>query len=281
MTAWLAHPRATLFRKHIALPQQHGAWVMLLGPFAVGLGVAGRLTPAHAWLSLALLSGFLVLQPLTLLTKRLAGRRSRDALAPILFWLGLYGLGMLVGGLGLVALGQGWVAALGALGLPVVAWQLTLVARRQERGALGVELVGAGVLALAAPAAYGVGVGAPTPTALWLWLLCWLQQAAAIVYIYACLVYRRLPAVPAWPTRRQIARRSLLYHVANVALVGVGAALGWLPAGVVVAFALALAEAVWGGLLRPPIGVRPVRIGLRQVALTVVFSVALTLAYRL
>lgn len=93
--------RRDLFRKHLALPQQHGAWALWLGPFCVGIAVGRALTPGHFWLTLAMLGAFLALQPLTILVKAWAGRRPTAERAPALVWLAAYGALALAGALGL------------------------------------------------------------------------------------------------------------------------------------------------------------------------------------
>lgn len=271
--------RETLFRRHIALPQQHGAWAMWLAPFGIGVGVGGVLTPALGWLALAATGAFLALQPLTQLVKVWAGRRSARERGPALVWLALYGLLMLVGAAGLALTGQAWVLALGVLALPILAWQLLLVARRAERGQMGVEMLGAAVLALGAPAAYGVAVGGPSLTGVWLWTLCALQGAGAVTYIFATLVYRRLTARPDWSERWRIAGRSTVLHVAMLLVVGLLVAAGQVPFPVLLPFSLLLAEAIYGGLLRPPVGVKPARIGVRQTIVTVLFALLVIAAY--
>jgi hypothetical protein len=246
-----------------------------------GAGAAGAPGPALPWLALACLGGFLSLQPLTILTKSLAGRRSKDDAAPALAWLAAYGLLALAGAIGLLRAGQGQALWLGLAALPVLAWQMALVARRAERGQMGVELVGAGALALAAPAAYWVSTGGVDPTGWWLWVMCWLLSAGAIVYIYLRLEHRRLAAAPPWPDRLRLARRSTLYNFANLLIAAGLSAWGVVPWGVLLPFGLMLVEAVWGGLVRPAAGVRPVVLGVRQMMLTFANSVLLILAYRL
>lgn len=271
--------RETVFRRHLALPQQHGAWAMLAAPLLVGLGVGRALHADLVWLLLAVAGGFLALQPLTILTKSLSGRRARTGAAPALVWLAVYGVLALAGLAGLVAAGHAWILWLALLALPVLTWQMGLVARRAERGQMAAELVGSGVLCLAAPAAYGVSVGGLDATAFWLWLLCWLQAAGGVVTIYLALHYRRMKTVPDGPQRRRLAWRSTLYNVANPLIVGALALRGHVPPLAVVAFLPALAEALVVGLVRPPVGVKPGVIGAWQTGLTLVFALLLIAAY--
>ncbi len=271
--------RDTLLKRHIALPQQHGAWALWLAPYAIGVGVGRDITPALGWLTLATTGAFLALQPLTQLVKIAAGRRSARDQAPALVWLAVYGLLGLVGTAGLVATGQGWVLVLGALALSILVWQMFLVARRAERGQMGVEILGAAALALGAPAAYGVAVGGPGLTGVWLWTLCALQAAGGVVYIFATLVYRRMSALPDWSERWRIAGRSTLLHVAMWLVVGLLVAASQIPMGVLLPFSLLLAEAIYGGLLRPPVGVKPTRIGVRQTVVTALFALLVVAAY--
>jgi len=271
-----------LFQKHIALPQQHGAWAIWLGPYVIGIGVSSTLLkPGLLWLTLASLGGFFALQPLAILVKVLAGRRPRADLTPALFWIIVYGLMTLIGALGLILTGNAFILWLGLAALPVLAWQMWLVARREERGQMGVEIVGAGVLCMAAPAAYWVNTGAMSPAGWWLFALCWLQAAGAIVYIYLRLEHRRMTTLPDWDERLKMGRRSTLYNVTNLIVVAALAAFGVAPWSALVAFVAIAAEAVYGGLLRPGIGVKPSSIGVRQILVTVVFAVLMIAAYRL
>jgi hypothetical protein len=271
--------RQSLLRKHIALPQQHGAWALWLGPFVAGAVIGGRLSWGLLWLTLAMLGMFLALQPLTILVKALAGRRPPEERTPALIWLAAYGGLILLGVLGLAGTGVLWVLGLGALMVPVLAWQLWLVARRAERGQLLVESLGAAALALSAPAAQAVGAGAFGRDSLILWVLWALQAVGAIIYIYACLDYRRMKAAPPWPERWRLAQASTLWNGASLMIVIGLTAAGWAPTLAPLGFALALAEAAYGGLLRPPVGARPVIIGVRQTVVTALFSLALIAAY--
>jgi hypothetical protein len=151
-----AAPRRFL-KRHIALPNEHGAWVFLLSPLLIGLfagrAAGGAWTAAAGWLCLAALAAFLLRQPVSMAVKAQAGRRSRADLPAAVFWIAVYGLAALMAVGALVALGQAQVLLLAVPAGPVFAWHLALIRRRAERRQMGVELVGSGTLALAAPAA--------------------------------------------------------------------------------------------------------------------------------
>ena len=251
---------------------------MWLGPFTVGIGAAGRIEPGLLWLTFANLGIFLALQPLTVGIKVLSGRKNRTNLAPALTWLSFYSLLGLIGAAGLVQLGHGGVLWLGLAALPVLAWQLRLIAYKEERGHMAAEIGGALMLALAAPATYWVG-GGDLRTGALLWLMCGLQAAAAIVSVYLRLEYRRMAQVPTWGERIQLSFRSNLFHAINFGAALVVAAAGWIPWLAVAAFAVMLSETVHGGLLEPPVGARPAAIGIRQTVMTVVFCTLLIAAY--
>jgi hypothetical protein len=177
--------RQTLFRRPVApLAHEHGSWVFILSPADRPVRRKFR---ASACLVVAAMAAFLIRQPVTIAVKALSGRRSRRDLPAARFWIAVYGLVGLLGLAGLISLGFTYVLILAVPGIPVFAWHLYLVTRRAERRQAGVEIVGSGVLALAAPAAYWVGTGRPDPLGWWLFALVWFQSAASIVYAYLLL----------------------------------------------------------------------------------------------
>ncbi len=272
---------SSLFRKHIALPQQHGSWALWLGPYVIGIGVGGTFKIELIWLTLASLGGFLLLQPLTIVIKVIAGRKPQTDLAPSLFWATLYSLLALISLYRLLITDHFYILYLALASLPVLAWQLILVARREERGQMGIELVGSGVLALAAPAAYWIAKDGMNLTGWLLWILCWAQSAGAIVYIYLRLEHRRLSEMPNTQDRFSMAKRALLYNTFNVAAVIALAALTLIPPFVVIPFIAMLLEVIYGALFKPGIGAKPVTIGVRQVVITAIFAMLMIVAYQL
>jgi len=269
-----------LLRKYYLIPAEHGAWIWWIGPLVIGLAAGGRVTCEALLLALAGLAVFFLRQPASIAVKALSGRRPRADLAPALMWAVV---DLMVASLAMAALVGAGHRRLLLLALPVTlvfAWHLWLTGRRAERGQMGVELVGAGVLALAAPAAYWVSGGEGGVEAWLLWAMTWLQSAASIVHVYLRLEQRRMAAVPAWHTRWRMGARTLAYHAFNFTLsVGLATA-GAVPSLAPQAFGLMLADAL-EGIARPPVGARPNAIGFRQLASSTAFVLVMVAAYRL
>jgi hypothetical protein len=287
-----------LWRKQAALPAEHGAWVFLLSPLVIGLAIgwrdrAGPAEPAAvALLVLGALAAFLLRQPVGLAVKALSGRRPRADLPAAAAWAAVYGGLGLAACAGLAALGHGRLLLLALPAAPVFAWHLWLVSRRAERRQALVEMLGSGVLAMAAPAGYWLlaagpaqalwppldGGGAHVPggvlaLGLWLWLACWAQSAASIVYAYLRLAQRPLRSAPPWPERLRMAAPSLAFTTFNLAAsAALSLAVAGLPLLLPLAFAVQWLEALYGGLLRPALGARPAAIGVRQLVVSVVFT---------
>lgn len=265
-------------KRHIALPAEHGAWVFILSPLLIGLFAGGHWTAASAYLIVAAMSAFLIRQPVTLAIKAYSGRRTRRDLPAARFWMVIYGSTGLLGLAGLVANGFAYVLVLALPGIPVFVWHLYLVSKRAERRQVGVEVVGSGVLALAAPAAFWVGIGEPDPVGWWLFMLTWLQSAASIVYAYLRLEQREWDSIPAFPARWRMGRRALLYTSFNLIITSISALAGWLPRLLPLPFALQWLETLWG-IQNPAVDVRPTRIGLRQLAVSSLFTLFFILAW--
>jgi hypothetical protein len=259
-------------RRHIALPQDHGSWVFLISPLLIGLFAGSSFTSASIYLIVAAFSAFLIRQPTTIAIKVYSGRRPRRELQPALFWMAVYGL---VGGLslaGLVLLGYPYLLYLAVPGLPVFAWHLYLVSKRAERRQIGIELVGSGVLALAAPAALWVSAGEPLPAGWMLWALVWFQSAASIVYAYLRLEQRSLEALPSRADRLKMASRALAYSAFNLLAVSIMAVASLVPILLPLPYALQFLETLRGSL-NPAIGVKPTAIGIRQLIVSSLFTI--------
>jgi hypothetical protein len=132
-----------------ALPAEHGAWALWLGPLTVGLGVGGWHGGPTPCLVAAQTAAFLSRHPLILLAGTTSGRRSRDDVAPAIAWLTMYVTAGVVLGIGVIAMGYTalWWAVLPVA--PTGLWQVWLVRRRAERK-MTLELAGSGALTYAA-----------------------------------------------------------------------------------------------------------------------------------
>ena len=260
------------FRRNIAITNEHGSWVFLLSPLLIGLFAGGSWSTPLIYLIVALLAGFLIRQPIAIIVKVYAGRRPRRDLPAARFWTLVYSLIGLLMITGLVLRGFGYLLYLILPGIPVFTWHLWLVSRRAERRQAGVEIVASGVLAMSAPAVYWVSTAALDPVGLWLWGLTWLQSAASIVFAYLRLEQRTWKETPSFQERLQAGGRALLYTSFNLVLTLFLAILGRLPVWIFVPYTLQWCETIWG-TFNPAVGVKPTRIGLRQLIVSTLFTI--------
>lgn len=269
----------SFFRKQILLPQDHGSWVFILSPLIVGLFASKAFSYASFNLSIAAMATFLLRQPLTILVKVYSGRRAKDDLPAARFWMMFYGVIVLLAILGLTLEGFFYVLYLAIPGVPVFAWHLWLVSRREERRQAGIEIVATGVLALAAPAAYWVGINHYDPSGWWLWILCWMQSAASIVYAYLRLEQRGQVRSPERREQWRAGFRSALYTSFNLASSLSLSLLAILPSFIFIPFLLQWIETLWG-ITHPANGWKPIRIGMRQLVVSTLWTILFVVFWR-
>jgi hypothetical protein len=270
---------ANIFRPQIALPQDHGAWVFILSPLFIGLYTGGQFSAASLALVVAAMAAFLIRQPVTVAIKAYSGRRPRSDLPAARFWMVVYGALILLSVSELVALGEAYILYLAIPALPIFAWHLWLVSRREERRRAGIEILATGVLALSAPAAYWVAKGGYEPLGWLLWLLTWFQSAASIISTYLRLEQRQWKSVPTLEMRFKAGNRALEYTTFNLLLSFGLSALHIIPGWVWLAYLLQAAETLWWAL-NPAIGAKPVAIGMRQLLVTSLFTILFIIAWR-
>ncbi|MGD8403858.1 MAG: YwiC-like family protein [Anaerolineales bacterium] len=272
--------RATFFRSHIAMPQDHGSWVFILSPLLIGLFAGGTIKPASINLIIAAMGAFLLRQPVSIAVKAYAGRRSRTDLPSARFWMSVYGTIILLALAGLIAEGYIYILYLAVPGIPVFAWHLYLVSKRAERRQAGVEILATGALSLAAPAAYWIGQSGYDPLGWALWLLSWLQSAASIVYAYLRLEQRKQAESLERSERWRMGKRALQYTSFNLGLAIVLGWFGWLPTWIFVPFLVQWLETLWG-ITHPATGWKPTAIGIRQLIVSSLFTVLFIVFWRL
>lgn len=265
--------------RHIALPQDHGSWVFIISPLLIGIWASGVWTPAMGWLIGGVMSAFLLRQPITIAVKVYSKRRPRTELPAARFWTVIYTVLALISLSWLISRGFSYLLWLAIPGIIVFAWHLLLVQRRQERRQLGVELAATGVLALAAPAGFWIGRGGPDPLGWWLFAAVWLQSAASIVYAYLRLEQRTLTYLPPVADRLRMGWRALAYTTFNVIVISLLSIRGNFPPLLPLPYVLQWGEVIWG-TLRPAIGWKPVSIGVRQLAISTLFTLLFLLTWR-
>ncbi|GAB4460059.1 MAG: hypothetical protein Kow0070_15780 [Anaerolineales bacterium] len=277
-----------VFRKHIAIPQDHGSWVFILSPLLIGIFAGRTFTPASLSLVIAAMSAFMLRQPAATLIKIYSRRRSRDDLPAARFWFLAYAAIALIALTALILNGFSDLLYLAAPGIPVFAWHLWLVSKREERRQVNVEIIATGVLALAAPAAYWVGVSRYDPAGWWLWGLVWFQSAASIVYAYLRLEQREqakgaaLSDQSKGPERSgmwKMGWRAALYTSFNLASVLILGLINVLPRLLFLPYLIQWLETMWG-ITHPAAGWKPTRIGIRQLIVSTLWTVLFILTWR-
>ena len=269
-----------LFRKQIAIPQDHGSWVFIFSPLVIGIFAGKTFSYATFSLCIAAIAAFLLRQPMTAIVKAYSGRRPRTDLPAARFWVMVYGVIALLALAELFLLGDGYIAYLAIPGIPVFAWHLWLVSRRAERRQAGVEVIATGVLSLVAPAAYWIGIRHYDAYGWWLWLLTWLQSGGSIVYAYLRLEQREWKSIPNRYNRFRCGTRAFAYTSFNFfisAALGLGA--GILPRLIFIPYLIQWLETLWG-IDHPAVGWKPVKIGTRQLIVSLLWTISFILLWK-
>ena len=271
------------FKKQVALPQDHGSWVFIFSPLLVGILAGREFTYATFNFIIVAMSAFMIRQPMTIAVKAYSGRRPKTDLIPACFWLLVYGSIAALALLGLILEGFGYILCLAIPGAPVCAWHLWLVSQRSERKQAGIEVIATGVLSLVAPAAYWIGIREYDPLGWWLWGFTWLQSAASIVYAYLRLGQRDLKQDQASAMSRgewwRMGIRALAYTSFNL-VVSFGLGLSNLvPRFIFIAFLAQWLETLWG-ITHPAVGWKPTKIGIRQLIVSILWTVLFIIFWR-
>lgn len=271
------------FKKQIALPQDHGSWVFILSPLLVGIFAGKTLSIATLYLIIATMSAFMLRQPVTVTVKALSGRRPKTDLPAAWFWVLVFGAIATAALIGLILSGFGYLIYLAIPGAPVFAWHLWLVSQRAERRQASIEVIATGVLSLSAPAAYWVGIGEYDPHGWWLMVFTWLQSAASIVYAYLRLEQREIGQNQAAAMSRsdwlRLGRRAFFYTFFNVLFSSLMGILNFAPSLIFIPFLAQWLEAVWG-IYHPAVGWKPTKIGIRQLMVSIIWTVLFILLWR-
>jgi hypothetical protein len=134
------------------------------------------------------------------------------------------------------------------------------------------------VLSLAAPAAFWVGIGRYDPVGWWLWILVWMQSAASIVYAYLRLEQREWKSVPSRWIRFRSGTKAYLYTSINFASVLALGLVSVIPSFLFLPYLIQWVETMWG-IDHPAVGWKPTRIGIRQLIVSVLWTVLFILCW--
>lgn len=268
------------FKKQIAIPQDHGSWVFILSPLLIGMFAGNTFSLGTLFIFIAAMSAFMIRQPMTIFVKAISGRRPRTDLVPARFWLLIYGSIAALALTGLVLQGFSFILYLAFPGILVFVWHLWLVTKRAERRQPGIEIIATGVLSLAAPAAYWIGIHGYDSAGWWLWFFTWMQSAASIVYAYLRLEQREQAEVKSRSEQWRKGHRALLYTSFNFAMSLILGLIGLTPILIFIPFIIQWLETLWG-IDHPAIGWKPVRIGIRQLIVSTVWTILFILFWRM
>jgi len=268
-----------LFKKHIAIPQDHGSWVFIISPLLIGIFAGKTLNSATLYLIIAAMAAFMLRQPTTALIKIYSKRRTSDDLPVAGFWSITYVVIAITALVGLTLEGFSYILYLAIPGIPVFVWHLWLVSKRDERRQVNVEIIATGVLSLSAPAAYWVGIGHYEPVGWWFWALVWSQSAASIVYAYLRLSQREQAKGQDRRAMQTLAWRAVSYTSFNFTAVLILSLSAVFPSLLFIPYLVQWLETIWG-VTHPAIGWKPTHIGIRQLIVSIIWTILFILTWR-
>jgi 4-hydroxybenzoate polyprenyltransferase len=238
------------------MPREHGAWGILLIPFATAVGVSGVVDARMALLLTSVLCFYIARTSFLKHHSKwtfllLAG--SALCTAPLLIVWRLW-----------------WLAAFGAVAA-------ALAFRRTERS-VSMQLIAVAGLTLTAPAAWYAATGNLDWHAWLLWGLNFLYFAGGVFYVkmHVAAAMRRKP-IDRTSERLALGAATLGYYVGMSAALVVLTATHWISWAALLAYAPVVIRAV-AGVYRLSPTLRIKRLGWTEVAYSLVFAVALILA---
>jgi hypothetical protein len=256
------------------MPREHGAWGILLIPFATAVGVTGVFDLKVALLLTSVLCFYIArtsyLRIVAALAKRggLEGPRLTTAATAATRWLAMLLAGCMVCVVPLMFVWHlWWLAAFGAVVAP-------LAFRKTERS-VTMQLLAVCGLTLTAPAAWYTATGHLGTPALLLWLLNMLYFAGGVFYVkmHVAAAMRR------GGSKIRLGTPVLVYYTALLCVLLALASSGVISFWVSLAYAPVVLRAFVGvGRLGPTLRIK--RLGWTEVAYSLVYAVVLVGAFR-
>jgi hypothetical protein len=259
-------------------PKEHGTWVMLLIPWAVGCGVGGRWGGRELLLLVATLMLFLAqAQIMNWLRLRFASTPAARSLIRVRILVFLFSLmGALAVAPLIVIYHLNALLYFGAIALVLMVISMVLVMRKRDRSLAGQILASAG-LSLSAPLAYYVATGTANHVALELWSVNFLFFLGGVFYVQL--------KIDALPQRARLNSTEAKFRFAGLTLVGEAAILalvfltvrmGSLSPRIILAFAPTFIQALIG-TLRLDRPARLKRVGIISSVHSILFAVLVIL----
>lgn len=264
------HPTTQIGSAIVAtIPRQHGAWSALLACFALGTLVA-QAPAIESVLVLGTMVCLLCVREGIVLSMRVRNDRARQMrlLHGVFFWAVLLALTLL----GLWARGVIDALFLPALigGVLFLASLLWFARRRKDEMSLSGELLGMAGLSIAAPAAEAVASGGISERSVGLWVLSLVFFETSVFHVRHVVRDHRACMGPL-EARIQAGLPSVAAHLTGFAVLAVLAANSHLPRLAPLVLLPVLIKALWTVAARESQPVRIKRVGLMELAHTIVF----------
>lgn len=286
----------------VPLPREHGGWVMFGVPWAVGLGIAGRVGAPGLLCGFSALFVFLARHPLARLLQPRGRRLPLAERRHLTRWAVIFSvLALLCGAPVVIFWHRWWLMALAVLAAVLLLFDLAVGVRERAQRAASYELIVVSGLCLTAPCAYYAETGRMELVVFWLWVLCGLYFWGTVFY-----VKMRVADAPWRVEARRTARTRLgrlgpfarlcgIYSVVAPGLV-LALSVGHFPAAVALAYIPAAVKALRAVLSRQASGALPgagssaprssllsrpmTRLGFTELAHALLFAILLIVLYR-
>jgi YwiC-like protein len=262
--------------RKVRLPKEHGAWAMLYVPFLLGTLAGSRHTltlPAIFLLLSSVTFLFIARQSLLdWLVARNRGKSEPTAFRMMCIYTGLSGV---FGGVLVFSYQLTWLVAIASLSVVLLVFNSWQVVRRKDR-TVGTETIAIIGLTATAPTAYYVCRGEWASEGWVLWALCALYFASSVFYVklrVLSLSRRRNDL------RRQSWRYCAFYHLFLLLVLIILNVTSHTNLYILAAFLPVLIRTVWE-LQRPSNQISLRRIGLLEIAYSLVFLLFITIGYR-
>ncbi len=239
-------------RRRFPLPREHGAWAVVLVPFAVGSFFSTQPTIELFLLFVAVMGFFLAHVPVRIMIRERTGQsRNQTQMREERRWAAItLGIASIAG---MVLLNRGFLflGVIAAAG--VLSFFGNLVLMRKNSPSLVADLVAVLGLTLSGPAAYYVGTGSLDERAFVLWFSFTLFFGSGFVYVQMKIRASSLKKSSlTWKERLTLGRSNLLYHLTAIGCMAILARVSGSDILLVAAFAPMTLHAFMGTIRMTP-----------------------------